>query len=173
MRRRAKWSTPWRRTGLRACLTGTTRHNLSKVLSIVPVYSKFTRVLTCQNLSPVQGSPTTAHHLTRTPRPVCRRRPGVCRGPTLPAHQTGRPAAACTERGSDRERERRVQGGVVWVLDSVLAQTLRPCHSTVGCHDVECNMGVVWVQTPAAGVRTYGDIMAEQQLAKARIFYLK
>jgi hypothetical protein len=31
-------------------------------------------------------------------------------------------------------------------------------------------MGVVWVQTPAAGVRTYGDIMAEQQLAKARIF---
>jgi hypothetical protein len=38
-------------------------------------------------------------------------------------------------------------------------------------------MGVVWVQTPAAGVRTYGDIMAEQQLAKARIlksdFYSK
>ena len=38
-------------------------------------------------------------------------------------------------------------------------------------------MGVVWVQTPAAGVRTYGDIMAEQQLAKAQVlkseFYTK
>ena len=52
-----------------------------------------------------------------------------------------------------------------------------PCKSTVTADEVECNMGVVWVQTPAAGVRTYGDTMAEQQLAKAQVlkseFYTK